>query len=404
MPAEGHQIREGKEIDEVRQTKKNVVEVSYAVAEAVKQCEPDVMAIYPITPQTHISEKLSQMAADGEVSAEKINVESEQSAISACIGAQAMGLRAYTATSSQGLALMHEILFIVSGMRLPIVMTVVNRSLSAPLSIWNDQQDSFSQRDTGWIQLYVENGQEAYDTQIQAFRIAQETNLPVMVCMDGFMLSHVYEPVEYLAQGHVNGFVPRYKPGYALNPDKPVTMGTLGTPHYYVQFRKQLQDALLASKKTIMDVNSGFRSSFGRGYGDGLIEEICMKATPPMKKGTSRKHALITIGSVTGTARDVACKEGLGIIRVRSLRPFPEEELRKACSGLDSVGVLEKDISLGANGSLFDEVKAALYSLRDGPVVSSFIAGIGGRDITMDDIRDVCTKIKAGREVREWVM
>ena len=378
-----------------RGEEKNVVEVSHAVSEAVKLCEPDVMAIYPITPQTHVSEGLSQMVADGEVRAEKINVESEQSAMSACIGAQATGLRAYTATSSQGLALMHEILFVASAMRLPIVMTVVNRSLSAPLSIWNDQQDSFSQRDTGWIQLYVEDGQEAHDTQVQAFRIAQETSLPVMMCMDGFMLSHVYEPVEFLTQGQVRKFVPRYKPDYAMNPGKPVTMGTLATPQYYIQFRKQLHDALLASRDIIKKVNSEFARAFGRGYGNGLIEEIGMKG---------KKHALITIGSVTGTARAVAEKEGVGIIKVRSLRPFPEEDLRRACSGIRSVGVLEKDISLGANGSLFDEVKAALYSANDSPVVSSFIAGIGGRDITMDDIRDVMRKIKAGKEVREWLM
>ncbi len=374
---------------------KNVVEVSHAVSEAVKLCEPDVMAIYPITPQTHVSEGLSQMIADGEVSAEKINVESEQSAMSACIGAQATGLRAYTATSSQGLALMHEMLFVASSMRLPIVMTVVNRSLSAPLSIWNDQQDSFSQRDTGWIQLYVEDGQEAHDTQVQAFRIAQETTLPVMMCMDGFMLSHMYEPVEYLTKKQVSDFVPKYKPEYALNPDKPVTMGTLGTPQYYIQFRKQLQDAVLASRNTIKKVNSEFARAFGRSYGNGLIEEIGMKG---------RKHALITIGSVTGTARAVAEKEGIGIIKVRGLRPFPEDDLRRACSGLESVGVLEKDISLGANGSLFDEVKAALYGTRDSPAVSNFIAGIGGRDITMDDLSGVMKKIKAGREVREWVM
>ena len=374
---------------------KNVVEVSHAVAEAVKLCEPDVMAIYPITPQTHVSEALSQMSADGDVDAEKINVESEQSAISACIGAQAMGLRAYTATSGQGLALMHEILFIASAMRLPITVTVVNRALSGQLNIWNDEQDSFSQRDNGWIQLYVEDGQEAFDTQIQAFRIAQEAELPIMVCMDGFMLSHVYEPVKYLTQKQVSGFVPRYKPRYALNPGKPVTMGTLATPHYYPVFKKQNQDALLGSMDIIKKVNSDFGKAFGRSYGNGLIEEIGMKGA---------KHALITIGSMTGTVRPVAKNEGLGIIRVRSLRPFPAEELRKICSGLKSVGVMEKDISLGANGALYDEVRSALYGVSDGPVLSNFIVGIGGRDITLDDVRNVCKKVKAGKEVREWVM
>jgi pyruvate ferredoxin oxidoreductase alpha subunit len=374
---------------------KNVVEVSHAVAEAVRLCEPDVCAIYPITPQTHVSEALSQMVADGEVTAEKINVESEQSAISACIGAQATGLRAYTATSGQGLALMHEILFIASSMRLPITMTVVNRALSGPLNIWNDQQDSFSQRDTGWIQLYVENGQEAFDTQIQAFRIAQEAELPIMMCMDGFMLSHMYEPVEYLTHTQVRKFVPIYKPRYALNPGKPVTMGTLATPHHYPIFKRQNHDALIKSRDVIRSVNSGFGKAFGRSYGNGLVQEIGMRG---------RKHALITIGSMTGTARAVCPEEGVGIIKVKSLRPFPEEDIRKACSGLESVGVMEKDISLGANGSLYDEVKAALYGIKDGPVVSSFIAGIGGRDIKMDDVRNVCSKVKAGKTVREWVM
>ncbi|MCK4714927.1 MAG: pyruvate ferredoxin oxidoreductase, partial [Candidatus Aenigmarchaeota archaeon] len=263
-----------------RKKGKNVVEVSHAVAEAVKLCEPDVCAIYPITPQTHVSEALSQMVADGEVTAEKINVESEQSAISACIGAQATGLRAYTATSGQGLALMHEILFIASSMRLPITMTVVNRALSGQLNIWNDQQDSFSQRDNGWIQLYVEDGQEAFDTQIQAFRIAQKAELPIMMCMDGFMLSHVYEPVEYLTHSQVKMFVPKYKPRYALNPGKPVTMGTLATPHYYPIFKRQNHDALLKSKGVIRKANSDFGKAFGRLYGNGLVQEIGMRGTP----------------------------------------------------------------------------------------------------------------------------
>ena len=374
---------------------KNVVEVSHAVAEAVKLCEPDVTPIYPITPQTHVSEKLSQLIADGDVTAEKINVESEQSAISAAIGAQATGLRAYTATSGQGLALMHEILFIASSMRLPITMTVVNRALSGPLNIWNDQQDSFSQRDTGWIQLHSEDGQEAFDTQIMSFKIAQECDLPIMSCIDGFMLSHMYEPVEYLTSGQVRKFLPKYKPKYPLDPKKPVTHGTLATPQYYIQFRKELHDAMLASKDVIRKVNSDFKKEFGRGYGNGLIQEIEM---------SGKKHAIITMGSVTGTAREVCPKEGVGIIKIKSLRPFPEEDLVKACSCLESIGILEKDISLGANGSLYDEVKAALYGAKNPPKVSSFIAGIGGRDITMEDLKDVSKKIKSGKETREWVM
>jgi pyruvate ferredoxin oxidoreductase alpha subunit len=374
---------------------KNVVEVSAAVAEAVKLCEPKVMAVYPITPQTHVSETLAQMLADGEFESEMVRVESEHSAMSACIGAQATGVRSYTATSSQGLALMHEILYIAAGMRLPIVMTVVNRSLSAPLSIWNDQQDSFSQRDTGWIQIHVEDGQEAFDTQVQAFKIAEETNLPVMVCFDGFVLSHVFEPVEFLKKEQVKKFLPDYKPEISLNPSKPVSMGTLGTPEYYIQFRKQLQDALEKSKETITKVNREFASAFGRSYGNGLIETVNMKG---------KKPALITIGSVAGTARELIEKENVGMIKVKSLRPFPGEELAKACEGLDSVGVLEKDISLGGNGALYDEVKAALYNLEKRPKVSGFIAGIGGRDISLNDMEMVIKKIKSEKEGTEWVL
>jgi pyruvate ferredoxin oxidoreductase alpha subunit len=374
---------------------KNVVEISAAIAEAVKLCEPKVMAVYPITPQTHVSETLAQMLADGEFESEMVRVESEHSAMSACIGAQATGVRSYTATSSQGLALMHEILYIAAGMRLPIVMTVVNRSLSAPLSIWNDQQDSFSQRDTGWIQIHVEDGQEAFDTQIQAFKIAQETNLPVMVCLDGYVLSHVFEPVEFLKKEQVKKFLPDYKPEVSLNPNKPVSMGTLGTPEYYIQFRKQLQDALEKSKETITNVNREFASAFGRSYGNGLIETVNMKG---------KKSALITIGSVAGTARELIEKESIGLIKVKSLRPFPREELAKACEGLESVGVLEKDISLGGNGALYDEVKAALYNLEKRPKVSGFIAGIGGRDISLNDMEMVIKKIKSGKEGTEWVL
>ncbi len=374
---------------------KNVAEVAAAVAEAVKLCEPKVIPVYPITPQTHVSETLAKMLADGEFESEMIRVESEHSAMSACIGSQATGVRSYTATSSQGLALMHEILYIAAGMRLPIVMTVVNRSLSAPLSIWNDQQDSFSQRDTGWIQLHVEDGQEAFDTHIQAFKIAEETNLPVMVCLDGYVLSHVFEPVEFLKKEQVKKFLPDYKPEISLNPSKPVSMGTLGTPDYYILFRKQLQDALEKSKETITKVNREFASAFGRSYGNGLIEAANMKG---------KKYSLITIGSVAGTARELIEKDNIGLIKVKSLRPFPSENLAEACEGLESVGVLEKDISLGANGALYDEVKAALYSLEKRPKVSGFIAGIGGRDINLKDMEMVIKKIKSGKEGTEWIL
>jgi len=391
---------------------KNVMSGAQAIGEAVKLCNPGVIAVYPITPQTVISEGIAKMVADGDIDAELIMVESEHSAISACVGAASMGVRTYTATASQGLALMHEILYAASGMRLPIVMAVANRSLNSPLSIWNDQQDSFGQRDAGWVQLYVEDAQEAFDTQIQAFKIAEEVRLPVMVCMDGYVITHTYEPVKLVEQAVVDRFLPKLKPVDNLNPSKPVTLGGVGTPKHYIFFRKQQQEAMELARSAIQKANIEYSSAVGRKYGNGFIEKV------NMKNATS---ALITIGSVAGTARPLLEKEGIGMIRVRSFRPFPAEELRKACKGLKSVGVLEKDISVGANGALYDEVKAALYSLsaseqpqggKDGlkqskqavrPVVSNFIAGLGGRDITEKHMAGVMSKIKSGFDGVEWV-
>ncbi|MEE9405898.1 MAG: pyruvate ferredoxin oxidoreductase [Candidatus Aenigmarchaeota archaeon] len=374
---------------------KKVVSGSEAVAEAVRMCKPGVIAVYPITPQTHIVEGLAKMVADGKVDAEMIRVESEHSAMAACIGAQATGVRAYTATASQGLALMHEMLFVASGTRLPIVMTVANRALSGPLNIWNDQQDSFASRDAGWIQLYVENAQEAFDTQVQAFKIAEQTRTPIMVCLDGFVISHTYEPVKFITQEEVDKFLPPYKPEVTLNPSKPVTMGPVGLPKDYMSFKKQQQDALEGALETIKGINKEYAGLSGRSYGNGLIEKIGMEG---------KKHAIITIGSVTGTIREVAEKMDLGIIRIRSFRPFPTGDIRKACEGLESVGVIEKDISLGANGALYDEVKAALYSMEKRPKVSGFIAGLGGKDITRKDIEKVMEKIKEGKEGTEWLV
>jgi len=389
---------------------KHVISGAEAVAEAVRMCRPGVVAVYPITPQTLISEAVAQMAADGDIEAELIMAESEQSAIAACVGAAAMGVRTYTATSSQGLALMHEILFAASGMRLPIVMTVANRALNSPLNIWNDQQDSFSQRDAGWVQLYAENAQEAFDTQIQAFKIAEEVRLPVMVCIDGYVITHTYEPVQLAGQDVVDKLLPRPKPANSLNPSRPVTLGAVGGPEHYMQFRRQQQDAMEKAREAIQKVNIEWSSATGRKYGNGLIELVNMR---------NAGCALITIGSVAGTARTLLEKEGVGMIRVRSLRPFPAGELRKACEGLRSVGVLEKDISIGANGALYDEVKAALYGIKKGsgrhdgmeqsnqavqPAVSGFIAGLGGRDITEKDMQSVLCKIKSGMQGVEWLI
>jgi len=373
---------------------KEVLSGAQACAEAIKLVEPGVIPVYPITPQTIISETIAQMIADGEMSSEMINVESEHSAMSACIGAQATGVRTYTATSSQGLALMHEMLFVASGLRLPIIMGVVNRSLSAPLSIWNDQQDSFSQRDAGWIQLYVENAQEALDTHIQAYKIGEKVNLPVMICLDGYVISHTYEPVEIPEKDEVKRFLGEYSPPFALNPAKPITIGPVATPEYYMEFKKQQHDAMFTAKKIITEVNRNFASMCGRKYGNGLIETIDMEG---------KEHALITIGSVTGTAREAIKNTKTGIIRIKSLRPFPAEQLREICEPLKCIGILEKDISLGANGTLYDETRSALYSLEERPKVSGFIGGLGGKDIKPNEVSFIIKKIESGKEGCEWL-
>lgn len=338
-------------------------------------------------------EGLAQMKADGKLGADIIRVESEQSAMSACIGSEATGVRSYTATASAGLALMHEMLFVASGMRLPIVMTVVNRSYSAPLSIWNDQQDSFAQRDSGWIQLYVENAQEAYDSHLQAYKIAEKLRTPVMVCLDGFVISHTYENVELMDREKLGKFIPEYNPEVTMNPTKPVTMGPVGPPEYYMNFKRQQQDALEKAPEVIRTVNNEFSSLTGRKYGNGLIERINMQG---------KDYALITIGSLTGTAREMAESDNIGIIRIKTLRPFPAEELRTACEDLKGIGVLDKDISLGANGALYDEVRSALYSLENRPKVAGFIISLGGRDVRIEDLKKIAHKVKEGAEGQEW--
>ncbi|MBL7206076.1 MAG: hypothetical protein ISS36_00585 [Candidatus Aenigmarchaeota archaeon] len=289
--------------------------------------------------------------------------------------------------------LMHEMLFVASGTRLPIVMAIANRALSAPLNIWNDQQDSFAQRDSGWIQLYVENAQEAFDTIIMAYRIAEEMKTPAMVCMDGYVISHTYENVELLSQSDVDRFLPKFKPEIFLNPRKPMTIGPVGTPEYYMEFKKQQQDALKQSLETIKRVSNEFASMVKRKYGNGLIEKIGMEG---------KKHALITIGSLTGTARALQEQDDFGIIRIKALRPFPLKQIIEACKDLESVGVVEKDISLGANGVLYDEIRSALYG-KSKAKVSGYIAGLGGKDITLSDLKGILKSVRAGKDSVEWI-
>lgn len=373
--------------------KMNVVEGSYAVAHAVKVCKPNVISAYPITPQTHIVENLSQFVADGEIpNCEYINVESEFSALSTLVGSSAAGARSYSATTSQGLELMHEVLFNVAGMRLPIVMTVTNRAVSAPINIWNDQQDSISQRDTGWIQLHAEDLQEAADLTAQAFKISEDKNvlMPTMVCMDGFILSHVYEPVILLEEDLVDEYLPSYDPENILDPKKPLSFGTLADTNYYTEFRYLQQKAMENALKKIENAADSFNDIFGR-YSGGLIDEY---------ETDEAEIIIMAMGSILGTIKDTIDhikQKGIkvGVLKVRSFRPFPVEAIRKATKDAKIIVVLDKNISLGLNeGALFTETKSCLYNTDCRVPVVGYMIGHGGRDIRISTIEKIISEAK----------
>lgn len=370
---------------------KKLIEGSHAIAEAVRLCAPKVVAAYPITPQTHIVEKISELVANGELDAEYVKVESEHSAMAACVGAQATGVRTYTATASQGLALMWEVLYAASGMRLPIVMGVANRSLSAPLNIWNDWSDALGARDSGWIQLYCETAQEALDTTIQAYKIAENQNvqLPVMVCIDGFYLSHTYEPVD--VPESLKGFLGDYKPMVTLDSKKPITQGAYATPDYYQEFKQQQEIAMQNAKKVIIETNNEFSSLFKRKYGNGLFETYNMEKA---------KNVIITMGTLAGTIKHVIDKEKIkdvGLLKLKTFRPFPAKELEKALSSAESIGVLEKDISPGLSGALYSELNFIKKP------ITGFIGGLGGRDITQKEILDIFDAIRKKKQGVNWI-
>lgn len=375
-----------------------IMEGSHAIALAVKVARPNVVAAYPITPQTHIVEDISQLIADGDLAAEYVKVESEHSAMSVCVGASATGARTYTATTSQGLALMHEVLFNAAGMRLPIVMTVANRALSAPLNIWNDHQDSISERDSGWIQVYAEDNTEASDMTVQAYRIAEDSrvSIPMMVCMDGYTLTHTYEPVDVLEQELVDSFLPPYEPADSLDVYDPKSFGMFADPNYYTEFRYQNHKALEDAKTVITEVSAEFGEIFGREHGDLIETYRCDNAD----------FIAIAMGSVVGTLKDTvdelrAQGERVGAIKVRSYRPFPVEEIRNALADVEAAAVLDRNVSLGFEGALFTDIKASLYGSKNVPNVYGFIAGLGGRDITKRTFTKMFTKIKTGKAVQE---
>jgi len=368
------------------------MEGSLAVADAVRLCRPQVISAYPITPQTHIVEALADMVANCTLDAEYITVESEFSALSACIGASAAGSRVYSATTSQGLALMFEVCFNVAGMRLPIVMTIVNRALSAPLSIWNDQQDSISLRDSGWMQLYAEDNQEATDLHYLAYRVAEdhEILLPAMVCFDGFILSHTYEPVETLSQDQVDAYLPAFRPYQRLDAADPISFGMFASPDYYMEFRYEIDRALERAKERIARAGKEFGKQFGRDY-SALVEGYHLE---------DAETAFVAMGSLCGTVKDAidemrAQGKKVGLLKIRCYRPFPGPDIAKALAGVKRVAVLDKNISLGSKGAVGLEVKDALYG--SGIAVYDYIVGLGGRDLKKSDIAAIAALAEKGQ-------
>jgi len=371
---------------------KELLEGSRAVAEAVKLCKPGVISAYPITPQTHIVEELAQMVASGELSSQFVNVESEHSAASVVLGAVATGVRAFTATSSQGLLYMAEVVFNITGMRLPLVMTCANRAISAPINIWNDQQDSISLRDAGWIQLYAENNQEVVDFHLMGYRISEDKSmmLPVMVCMDGFILTHGMEMVDMPEQEKVDNFLPAYRPLYKLDPAEPISMGLLADPDYYLETRFAIKETLKDALQFIPKAALEFKNIFGRDYKDCLVEEYHTK---------DAEKVIVAMGSVCGTIKEVVDEfrrkgKKIGLLKVISFRPFPYQRVYEILKDIPKVAVLDKSVSLGAYSPLAIEIKAAFAGKKKTPqVISSFVAGLGGRDITPESIKDILRKL-----------
>ena len=363
-----------------------VVEGSEAVAFAVKACRPQVISAYPISPQTHIVEALARMAADGELDAELVRVESEFSAASVISGASAAGSRSYTASSSQGLLLMTEVLYASVGMRLPFVITGVNRAVSAPITIQVDHQDTISLRDSGVIQFYVESSQEAYDTHIAAFRIAEDPQilLPVMVCMDGWILTHSYERISFMEQEEVDHFLPPFHPPNFLDVDNPKTWGSYAEENVLMELKYAVHKAMEDGKGTMKGIFSELSQITGRDHG-GLIEAY---------RTEDAEVILIGMGSMAGTAKeavDVLRTEGkkVGFVKIRCYRPFPHEDIWEVIKGARVVGVMEADFSMGSEGAVGMDLKAKLCGKQDAPLVMDFIAGLGGREVNINVIREI---------------
>lgn len=369
---------------------KKVIVGNHAVSYGVQLSRAQVIAAYPITPQTQVVEELSEMCANGTLKARFIKVESEHSAMAACMGASMTGARAFTATSSQGLALMHELLHWTGGGRMPIVMAEVNRALAPGWNVWTDQNDSLSQRDTGWIQLYCETNQEVLDTTIQAFKLAEAVDIPVMIVLDAFFLSHTSEPVDIPSQEEVDAFLPPRVARHKLDTSNPQAFGALTTPAVYMEMRLRQQEAMEQARRAMVEIDAEWAKKFGRTYGP--IE--CYHAD-------DADLLLVTSGTVTSTARHVVNElredgQKVGLVKVKMFRPFPTEELRAALGKAKDVAVLDRNISPGHSGIFAEETRAALYDVPESrrPRVHGYIIGLGGRDVTPATIMDCINRTR----------
>jgi pyruvate/2-oxoacid:ferredoxin oxidoreductase alpha subunit len=370
---------------------KKVIVGNHAVSLAVKLARCEVISAYPITPQTQVVEMLSEMCGSGELAARFIKVESEHSAMAACIGASAAGVRTFTATSSQGLVLMHEMLHWAAGARHPVVMANVNRALGPGWNIWADQNDSLSQRDTGWIQLYCETNQEVLDTTVQAFKLAETINLPVMVLLDAFFLSHTSEPVDIPSQELVDGFLGRREATLKLDTSAPHAFNALVRPDDYMDMRLDQQQAMRSAEGVLQRIDAEWADLTGRRY--GALETYCEDDADLL---------LVTSGTITSTARDVVDErrergERVGLVKFRMFRPFPTDTLRQVLRGTRRVAVLDRNISPGHGGIFAEEIRSALYDLPldDRPQLFGYVLGLGGRDVTPAVIHDVIDRTQA---------
>jgi pyruvate ferredoxin oxidoreductase alpha subunit len=367
------------------------LEGSQAVARAVARCRPEVVSAYPISPQTHIVEALSDMVRTRELApCEYLLVESEFAAMSAAIGASAAGARAYTATASQGLLYMAEALYNASGLGLPVVMTLANRAIGAPINIWNDHSDAMSQRDSGWIQLYAESNQAAVDLHVQAFKLAEELSLPVMVCMDGFVLTHAVEPLEIPSQEQVDAFLPPYTPRQVLDPDEPVTIGAMVGPEAFTEVRYLAHAKQMQALDLVPELAAEFAAAFGRPSG-GLLRRYRTEGADTI---------LVALGSVLGTIEDVVDElreegERIGALGITCFRPFPLEEIREALAGATRIVVVERAFAVGIGGIVGQNVRLALAGLPS--VVYDVVAGLGGRAITRRSVRTLVEEVREGR-------